>query len=483
MQLVIEDPPIEEDVAAVITAVPCSVTLPAGAGKTELIAATAAEVAQRDGVSLVLTHTHAGVEALRRRMSKYGVGRDQVVVRTIDSWAYDLIVHFPDLAEFVVGDAPDWSESAAYHRAAARAARTRAVQKMLRVSYTNLFIDEYQDCLIDQHALVVALSETIPTAVFGDPLQSLFNFSSNKPVDWGSDVAPLFPMVEVQSRPRRWDPDHQALGRWLVDIRRNLLEGMSIDLASAPVRWIQRHDFRTYIGVCYSALQLDGTIAVLGQFRHDCVSAAGSLGGTYTVMEALDSQVPASLAEKIDTEDGATIAQAVVEFAVNCSVGLANHISAQKRRQLGEGRSFGTRSEVLKPAYEAVHQMRAEPTPNAVRTALEHLGNLPKVSIHCREAWDEVIRAVSVAMSEECTVSEALLTVRNHTRRVGRRPATRVVTRPLLVKGLEYDHVIILNPERYNAQELYVALTRGSKSVTVISDTWVLPAAKIATHN
>src|SRR5699024_2012217 len=145
---------------------------------------------------------HAGVEALRRRMSKYGVGRDQVVVRTIDSWAYDLIVHFPDLAGFVVGDAPDSSESAAYHRAAARAARSRAVQKMLRVSYTNLFIDEYQDCLIDQHALVVALSETIPTAVFGDPLQSLFNFSSNKPVDWGSDVAPLFPMVEVQSRPR-----------------------------------------------------------------------------------------------------------------------------------------------------------------------------------------------------------------------------------------------------------------------------------------
>src|SRR5699024_9347530 len=141
----------------------------------------------------------------------------------------------PDLAEFVVGDAPVRSEAAAYHGSAERAARTRAVQKMLRVSYTKLLIDENQDCLIDQHALVVALSETIPTAVFGDPLQSLFNFSSNKPVDWGSDVAPLFPMVEVQSRPRRWDPDHQALGRWLVDIRRNLLEGMSIDLASAPV--------------------------------------------------------------------------------------------------------------------------------------------------------------------------------------------------------------------------------------------------------
>jgi hypothetical protein len=55
-----------------------------------------------------------------------------------------------------------------------------------------------------------------------------------------------------------------------------------------------------------------------------------------------------------------------------------------------------------------------------------------------------------------------------------------VVSRPLLVKGLEYDHVIILNPERHTAQELYVALTRGSKPVPVIRDSATLPAAKMA---
>jgi len=58
-----------------------------------------------------------------------------------------------------------------------------------------------------------------------------------------------------------------------------------------------------------------------------------------------------------------------------------------------------------------------------------------------------------------------------------------VVSRPLLVKGLEYDHVIILNPEKYSAQELYVALTRGSKSVTIISNTVVLPPVKMASRH
>ncbi|EJI4402197.1 hypothetical protein ND272_003133, partial [Listeria monocytogenes] len=95
---------------------------------------------------------------------------DQVVVRTIDSWSYDLIAHFPSLAGLDVSGGPDWSKSAEYHRAAARTATSRAVGKMLKVSYTHLFIDEYQDCLVDQHELVLALAMTVPTAVFGDPL-------------------------------------------------------------------------------------------------------------------------------------------------------------------------------------------------------------------------------------------------------------------------------------------------------------------------
>lgn len=477
-----EDPPISEAVEVVLGALPCSVTLPAGAGKTELIAASVAEATQQGGTCLVLTHTHAGVDALRRRMKKFGVASDQVVVRTIDSWSYDLIAHFPSLAGLPVPDAPDWSKSAEYHRAAARAATTRAVGKMLKVSYTHLFIDEYQDCLVDQHELVLALAAAVPTAVFGDPLQSLFNFNTNRPVDWGSDVLPNFPAAEIDHRPRRWEPNHQALGAWLVDIRHNLLNGLPISLTSAPVTWVSRSDPRTYVGVCYSALRLDGTIAVLGRFRPDCVNAASALKGTYSVMEAIDEKVTMALAKKIDAENGATIAKAVVEFAIACSSGLPSHISVAKRKQLGEGKSFSTTSAELQLAYQAVLRVRSDPTPQTVRTALELLRKLPKVSVHCREAWEEISTSVAVAGTDGCTVVEALHRTRNHSRALGRKPTARVVSRPLLVKGLEYDHVIILSPEKYSAQELYVALSRGSKSVTVISDTAALPAAKMATR-
>ncbi|MCV7628642.1 AAA family ATPase [Micrococcus luteus] len=479
----LEGAPISSAVEVVLRAMSCSVTLPAGAGKTELIAASVARAAQKGGTCLVLTHTHAGVDALRRRMKKFGVANDQVVVRTIDSWSYDLIAHFPSLAGLDVPVVPDWSKSAEYHRAAARAAASRAVGRMLKVSYTQLFVDEYQDCLVDQHELVLALAATVPTAVFGDPLQSLFNFSDNRPVDWESDILPNFPAVEIDYRPRRWEPNHQALGEWLLEIRRSLLNGLPINLERAPVTWVPRDNPRTYVQVCYRALRLEGTIAVLGQFRPDCVNAGSSLEGAYLVMEAIDEKMTMALAETIDSEEGAALAKRVVEFAIECSSGLATHISSIKRRRLGEGRSFTTKRADLKPAYEAVLQVRSDPTPEAVGIALDLLSKLPNVTVHCREAWNEVTRSVAVAVTDGCSVSEALSRTRNHARVVGRRPTARVVSRPLLVKGLEYDHVIILNPERYSAQELYVALTRGSKSVTIISNTVVLPPAEIASRH
>lgn len=468
-----KNPPIQDSVEAVLGAVRCSITLPAGTGKTELIAATTAEVAARGGTSLVLTHTHAGVNALRRRIKRFRVDRNRVVIRTIDSWAYDLVTHFPRLSM-------PMSDKITDHKAAARAVNSRAVTRMLSVSYSNLLVDEYQDCVIDQHELVLALAKVLPTAVLGDPLQCLLNFGSNHPVNWTTQVVPSFPSIDCAYRPYRWDPAHQDLGAWLIAIREGLHSGVPIDLRSTPVNWVQRRDSNTFVKICYDSLKLSGSVAVLGSFRNDCVNAARRLGGQYTVMEAMDEKTVAALAATIDTEDGATAAQAAVQFAVDSTIGLASHIPATKRQQLGAGKSFTTRKDDLKPAYDAILRIRDNPTAQAVSAALNLLSKLPDVTIHCQDAWNELTRSLEAASTDGYTVTEALVRTRQYFRVVGRRSATRVVSRPLLVKGLEYDHVIILDPSRYSAQELYVALTRGSKSVTIVSTTAVIPAPPMA---
>ena len=80
-------------------------------------------------------------------------------------------------------------------------------------------------------------------------------------------------------------------------------------------------------------------------------------------------------------------------------------------------------------------------------------------------------------LDQTVSVRSAVIAIRNHTRIVGRRPDQRVVSRPLLVKGLEYDHVIVVAADGYSASELYVALTRGRSSVTVVSKSKTLTPA------
>jgi DNA helicase IV len=55
-------------------------------------------------------------------------------------------------------------------------------------------------------------------------------------------------------------------------------------------------------------------------------------------------------------------------------------------------------------------------------------------------------------------------------RHVGRRQGCRVVSYPLLIKGLEFDQVVVLGASSLETREqLYVALTRPRSALTVFS--------------
>lgn len=71
-----------------------SVIAPAGHGKTEMIAMLAA----RGRRALVLTHTHAGVHAIRARLKRLRVPSNLVLVDTIAGWSMRYAYAFPRAA-------------------------------------------------------------------------------------------------------------------------------------------------------------------------------------------------------------------------------------------------------------------------------------------------------------------------------------------------------------------------------------------------
>ena len=214
--------------------------MPAGTGKTHLLAAVVTELtalAPGDeppkNQALVLTHTNAGVHAIRKRLDDFGAGK-AVRVSTITSFAFELARAYPQLGGLEVPEVPNWENSASYIEAATRVSGSRHVRRVLEASFTHLLVDEYQDCTESQHEFVLRLTDAIPAVgVFGDQLQAIFGFADPL-VSW-TTVETAFPKFDVNWIPWRWKGHNEALGRWLVQVRDLLKVGEVFDFSPATL--------------------------------------------------------------------------------------------------------------------------------------------------------------------------------------------------------------------------------------------------------
>lgn len=451
-------------------ALPCSVELPAGTGKTETIAELVRSFAGEGGRSLVLTHTHAGVDVIRRRMRKFGVPIVAVTIRTLDSWCFDLIASFPALSGIEVEEEPDWALTQQYHEAGQRAIVTDAVLRMLQASYELVVIDEYQDCQVWQHDLVVQISQAVQTCVLGDRMQGLFFFGSGRPVDWDGDVIPSFPAVTIPIRPWRWHESNPVLGEWLLGTRTDLMNGVALDLTSGPVRVQPPSELHTTL---YGLPPHPVTTVAIVKWPKDAAVLALKLGGGYTMIEELEGKFLRAFADVVDTGTAAQIADATLAYVLGCAFGIASEIDIKDRRPLllGTPIDLSRVPTELRSPVTSLNAVLTNPDVEIIRRTLIAFSRFPGFRLYRREAWFGMLDALRLCeTTKDLTAFAAVVSIRNKMRMIGRRPESRIVGRSLLVKGLEFDHAVVIAPEGLNAHELYVCITRGSHSVTLISD-------------
>jgi len=171
-----------------------AITAPTGCGKTQLIADALSRHAKPKPV-LVLTHTNAGVAALRGRLDRAGVPSSRYRLATLDGFAMRVISTFPKRSGHdpaILQLASPGSDYPAIRDAAVNLVHAGHLSDILPATYDRLFVDEYQDCSLVQHALAVGIAETLPACVLGDPMQAIFGFKGNRLVDWDADVHDYF---------------------------------------------------------------------------------------------------------------------------------------------------------------------------------------------------------------------------------------------------------------------------------------------------
>jgi hypothetical protein len=461
----------------------------AGCGKTDLI--TRAVRSCDRGRQLVLTHTHAGVRVLRERLlDKYRVASSHFVVDTIDGWALCYAASYPSLSG--LGDrGPADLPWARIRQAATTALQRRAIRDVVTRSYTGLYVDEYQDCTQSQHALVCALADILPCRIVGDPMQGIFDFDDRAPQqgnlfespdpcpDWQQEVERRFPRLRELQTPYRWQKQNAnpALGDWLRDVRSSLTNGTEIDLNGAPVHWNSlTGDQRRYpaaLKACHSlATETQGSIVVICWQRNPCYALGKKLRGRFRYAERLDCPELFEWTTNLERLRGPARAAAAIDIAEQCTTtvpAVLKSLGREFRARRSPGPRLARKYPELKTALVALAS--ADDLAPAA-TAFQRVEEVCGRQFHRHELWAAMRETLGAHDPRSGrSLAETARCVRDQARRYGRRLSRYTIGTTWLVKGLEFDHAIVVGADdaQFDARNLYVAITRACKSLTILS--------------
>jgi hypothetical protein len=452
-----------------------SVVAAAGCGKTEQIA-KAAKISRR---RLILTHTHAGVDALRRRLQAHEVSGRNFRLDTIAGWCLKYAASFP--TNSALGSAApevneDWDS---VYAAASKLMRSGAVSRVLTASYGGVFVDEYQDCSKQQHDVIVALAETLPVCVFGDPLQAIFDFKSQEPVDWDSSVFSSFPKVGELSRPWRWEKN-PSLAAWLTKVRVALESGGGIDLSDRPAcvdyRWMPSEPGLkqgAILAACKAALSglSDGKLIVIGDpvnINARALLAQKLAAVGFSNIEPLSCAPLTRTANAIESKTGMARLKAILDFVSRCMTGSAKSefVSAVQSRLNGRRAGTAKFGSLVQLGVDVVENQSHE----AVLALIEAFPDLADTNLFRRELYLAMRAALRLKCSrKDADLGGCIWEVQNRVRHAGRLIGRSSIGSTLLVKGLQFDRSIIIHSDRMTRKDWYVALTRATTKVTVIA--------------
>lgn len=447
----------------------------AGCGKTELLGQLVAD--ERSGRQLVLTHTHAGVAAIKKRLANMRVRHEKFHLDTIAGWCLRYGAAYTAISGYRPGAEadPDW---AAVYPGTEKVCRTQLGKRILGESYSGVLIDEYQDCSKKQHALVLALAECVPCRGVGDPLQTIFGFRDDPIVPWETIKADFQVVDGALTVPWRWSREgrNAALGEWLVSARMQLERtGQLVIGNDAPVIWV-KHDANVEAPEAWAAAcrnvgaAASETLVTILKWPNNCKDLAKRMGGRWPIVERFDDPDLLRLGEKLVDADGPTVVAELVEFVSDRMTGMGTALrTAVGAIKAGRGVSRITRN---REHADRLSALADAPTPSNALVWLEGvLGHRDDWWLYRRECvfqLREALRHCSVDTFVE--LPDMVAAARTRARHRGRHTHRRIIGTPLLVKGLEFDHAVLLwEPDHLSLQGLYVALTRASKSLTIVS--------------
>lgn len=379
---------------------------------------------------------------------------------------------------------------------------SRLVQMVVTNSYGGVFVDEYQDCTLEQHEMIMLLANELPLHILGDPLQGIFSFDRQQLVDFNRDLS-SFNQYTFLETPWRWHNTNPCLGTALFNMRQQLLQGKEVTLCANTDsqifveqyskthseynveynRWLRgvlnRHDSDSLLIICpsYRDVTKYGQEHLRGDLS-DRISLKSKIdfSNKFRIIDAIDSSEYYSVARTIDKYIGQILTNRKInrldrlvdildslhinKTSVNKWI-KGNRITSKKAQNAERGKELGRLFQVFE----------THPNVNTLFQVIDYVMNLPDVKCHYKEMFYAVKACVTIANNNGLSVCEAMKTYKSRIRHQGRFIEGRCIGTTLLTKGLEFDTVIVMDAHRISdAKNFYVAISRACKRLVFVTD-------------
>jgi DNA helicase-2/ATP-dependent DNA helicase PcrA len=203
---------------------------------------------------------------------------------------------------------------------------------------------------------------------------------------------------------------------------------------------------------------------------------ARTMGGRFSSIEEVEGKDLHSFIKKLvsarTAQQGFLLA---LEFSKKCFTGVGEILTAGTKRGEVAKQSKGTKYPLV---LHAANAYLIEPTTAHLKAFFLALKANPDTSVYRRDLLYRFLNVLEIHIAGRgVTLTEAAKLYQRDMRHTGRPISHRkLIGTTLLVKGLEYDHAVILDADTLDPKSLYVAMTRGSKSLTIIGSKLELPS-------
>ena len=455
------------------------IVAPAGCGKTHAIAETVPLI---EGRVLILTHTHAGIAAIKEKLKKKSVPSGKFRIETIAGYAQSYVLAFTPAASI-----PSRTDKTYYPFIYSRFKELLSrwhIQRTISLTYTNVIVDEYQDCIVTQHDIIIKLSDFQLVHALGDEMQGIFRFGNQELVDW-EVVENNFETVGRLNEPWRWKQDgrNRDLGSQISQIRQKLENNESINLSdyseietrnAGSFSFGGGHFYRTIDAI----LKQEENLLIIdpdSSNKSNRIKIVTSFKGRIYMLEALDDKDFYNRSEIVDKmQEGDTYG-----LLLDLTRGILNKRGRRKNplftnisTLLGDSKPKKTdKNPRVQELLNRVRELVKNYSLSNLQEVLEGLNEIPGVNTPSREQYTSLLKSIRIAIEKDATVVDSAQEFRQVTRRAGRKICRHVIGTTLLTKGLEVDAVLILNVHGFkDKKNFYVAISRACKRLIIFSN-------------